>query len=318
LPLAGGAGDADEVQAMRRAARGERSPVACWVAALLVAWPSAAAAAAPQLRVTVSIPPAAYFVERIGGQGVRVEAMVPASAEEETYAPQPRQIADLLQSRLFVAIGHPALPFETRYLLPALRSHPEVLVVLMSRGVELIPMDGAGGARAAAAAGAAGTDPHLWLAPGPAGIAARNIAEGLARVDPEHRSTYAANLGALQRDLQALDAAFRRLAAGAWPVRFLSYHPAWGYLAHQYGFQQLVVEAGGKEPGAASLVQLVAAARRDGVRLVLVPPGLPARTTAALADSIGGKVLTLDYLAHDWLAMMWRLAAALAEAGRGS
>jgi zinc transport system substrate-binding protein len=290
------------------------------------------AAAAP-LQVTVSIPPAAFFVERIGGARVRVQAMVPPGVEEETYAPTPRQVADLLRSRLYVAVGHPAFPLESRYLLPLLAAHPEVRLVALSRGVQRIPMAGmaatppaaaaaaqgsgranAGGAASGVAAGA--TDPHIWLAPGPVGIAARNIAGGLAAVDPGNRAAYEQGLAGFQRDLLALDAAFRRAAASPRPVRFLSYHPAWGYLAHQYGFQQLVVENGGKDPGTASLVALVAAARRDGVRLLLVPPGLPARTTASLAAATGARVLAVDYLAHDWLAMMRNLAAALQEAGR--
>ena len=282
--------------------------VGSWLAALLALTALAAlpAAAAGPPRIAVSIAPAAYFVERIAGARMPVEVMVPPGVEEETYAPSPRQLADLLLARLYVAVGHPAFPLETRSLLPLLGSHPEIRVVAMSRGVALIPMGDT------PAAGQA-TDPHFWNAPGPAAIAARNIAGGLVAVDPGRRAAYLAGLAALERDLRALDAAFRRVAAGPRPVGFISYHPAWGYLAHEYGFRQLPVEAGGKEPGAASLVALAAAARRDGVRLVLVPAGLPARLTATLASSIGGKVLAVDYMARDWLATMWRLAGALAE-----
>jgi len=268
------------------------------------ALPPAAAAGPP--RVAVSIAPAAYFVERIGGPRMQAEVMVPPGVEEETYAPSPRQLADLLQARLYVAVGHPAFPLETQSLLPFLASHPEIRVVSMSRGVTLIPMGNAPSAGRS-------TDPHLWNAPAPAAIAARNIAAGLEAVDPAGRGVYVAGLAALERDLRALDAAFRRVVAGPRPVRFISYHPAWGYLAHQYGFQQVAVEAGGKEPGAASLVALATAARRDHVRLVLVPVGLPSKQTESLASSIGGKVLAVDYLARDWLAAMWRLEAALAE-----
>jgi zinc transport system substrate-binding protein len=302
--------------------------VACWALAapFAPARTAGAATAAAPLQVTASIPPAAFFVERIGGALVRVQAMVPSGVEEETYAPSPRQIADLLHSRLYVALGHPAFPLESRYLLPLLAAHPEVRLVSMSRGVPLIPMTGTAAAAAAAPAAdqasgrtAAGgeTDPHIWLAPGTVAIAAHNIAGGLAAVDPGHRAAYEQGLEGFQRDLRGLDAAFRRAAAASpRPLRFLSYHPAWGYLAQQYGFRQLVVEAGGRDPGAASLVALVAAARRDGVRLVLVPPGMPARTTQSLAAAFGCEVLEVDYLARDWLAMMRRLAATLEAAGR--
>jgi zinc transport system substrate-binding protein len=258
--------------------------------------------------VAASIPPAAYFVERIGGSLVKVQTMVPPGVEEETYAPSPRQIAEMLRSRLYVAVDHPGFPLEGRYLLPLLAAHPEIRLLSMSRGVQLIPMSGAapGGA----------TDPHIWLAPGPVAIAARHIADALAAVDPGRRALYEQGLRGFQGDLAALDAAFRRAAASPRPVRFLAYHPAWGYLAWQYGFRQLVVEAAGKDPGTASLLALIAAARRDHVRLVLVSPGLPPRSTESLAAAIDGRVLAVDHLAHDWLAMMRQLAAALAKAGR--
>jgi zinc transport system substrate-binding protein len=275
------------------------------VAALAVVAPPLAPAV-PAPRVAVSIAPAAYFVERIGGPRMQAEVMVPPGVEEETYAPSPRQLADLLQARLYVAVGHPAFPLETQSLLPFLATHPEIRVVSMSRGVTLIPMGDAPSVGRS-------TDPHFWNAPAPAAIAARNIAGGLEAVDPARRQVYLAGLAALERDLRALDAAFRRVAAGPRPVRFISYHPAWGYLAHQYGFQQVAIEAGGKEPGAASLVALATAARRDHVHLMLVPVGLPSRQTESLASSIGGKVLAIDYMARDWLATMWRLEGALAE-----
>jgi zinc transport system substrate-binding protein len=311
--------------ASRRCGRRRAMVALACLAAALAAAPSPADAAgaagvavSAPVRVTVSLPPQAYFVERIGGADVRVQVMVPAGTEEETYAPNPRQIADLLHSQLYVAVGHPALALEARYLLPLLRSHPEVRVESMARGVRFIPMQGDAEAPAAGPEREEATDPHIWLAPAPVTIAARNIAGALAAVDPGRRAAYGRGLEGFERDLRALDAAFRRAAAGPRPVRFLSYHPAWGYLARQYGFQQLVVEAGGKDPGTASLLRLVAAARRLGVRLVLVPPGFPSRTTEALASSIGGRVLVLDYMARDWLAMMSRLAAALAEVGRGA
>jgi zinc transport system substrate-binding protein len=276
--------------------------------------PPEASRPAPPLQVTACIPPVAYFVERIGGANVRVQSMVPAGVEEETYAPQPRQLAGLLHSRLYVAVGLPGFPLDNRYLLPLLAPHHEVRVVAMASGVPLLGMTG--GAAPPPAVTPATADPHIWLAPGTAAIIARNIAAALAAVDPARRAAFSQGLADFQRDLQALDAAFRHAAAGPRPVRFLSFHPAWGYLADQYGFRQLVVEEGGREPGTASLVALIAAARRDGVHLVLVPPGLPRHTTDALATEIGGRVLEVDYLTHDWLTMMRSLAAALAAEPR--
>lgn len=258
------------------------------------------------LRVAVSIAPAAYFVERLAGPLATVAVMVPPGAEEETWSPTPRQLAALRSARLYVAVGHPAFAFESATLLPFVRTRPEIRVVSMAAGLGQLPLARRDPRLVAA-------DPHVWLAPAPVAVAVRAIAAGLAAVDPPHAALYSANLRLLEGDVAALDAAFRRAAAGPARVRFISYHPAFGYLASEYGFEQLIVEANGKEPGPASLATLVETAHARRIRLVLVPAGLPPRLTASLAAAVGGQVVTVDYMARDWLAMMRRLATLLAE-----
>jgi zinc transport system substrate-binding protein len=290
--------------------------------ALTAAWlllagaaPGLAATAEP-LRVAVSIPPQAYFVQRIGGPRVQVQVLIPPGVEEETYSPTPRQLAGLAAVQVYVEVGHPAFILETRYLLPFLRRHPKVQVVDMSAGIALLgcPPAAAGGSGKATPCAGAGTDPHIWIAPYTVKTAAENIAAGLARADPASREVYRAGLAAFLADLRGVDAELRRAVAGARGLEFIAYHPAWSYLAHQYGLVQIPVEVGGKEPGAASLAALAERARREKVKAVFMPAGFSPKGAETVARAIGGKVVTVDYLARDWLAAMHLLAAALAEA----
>ncbi len=299
------------VRIARRVLAAAAAPVvAALLAPALYAVPAPSASAAVRqapLPVAASIAPAAYLVDRLAGPLATTTVMVPTGAEEETWSPTPRQLAALLAARVYVAVGHPAFVFESRDLLPLLRIHPEIRLISMAQGVDPLPMG------PPPHGGTASSDPHIWLAPAPMAAAARSVAAALVAVDPAHSAIYAANLRRLEQDLLVLDTAFRRVAAGPQRVRFVSYHPAWGHLAHQYGFEQLAVEADGKDPGTASLVALVAAARSHDVHLVLVPAGLPARLTDSLAAAIRGQVVTVDYMARDWLSMMQRLAVLFAE-----
>ena len=55
-----------------------------------------------RLAVFVTIPPLAEFVQRVGGQRVRVEVMIPPGADPHTYEPTPRQLTRQSAAQLYV------------------------------------------------------------------------------------------------------------------------------------------------------------------------------------------------------------------------
>src|SRR3954470_19686472 len=97
-----------------------------------------------RIRVAVSVPPQAYFVQRIGGEHVQVEVMIPPGYSHVDYPLTPRQVAALSRARLYVAVGHPAFEFEQIQLKAVLRDLPGIQVVDMSRGMALMAGEGEG------------------------------------------------------------------------------------------------------------------------------------------------------------------------------
>src|SRR6185295_11511366 len=95
----------------------------------------------------------------------------------------------------------------------------------------------------------------------------------------------------------------RDLAAGG-SRSFMVYHPAWGYFAREYGLTQVAIEAGGREPSAARLIELVELARRERVRAIFVQRGFARKSADVLAGEIGGRVVVVDPMGYDWLAEM--------------
>jgi len=263
---------------------------------------------AGRIAVAVSVPPQADFVERIGGNRVRVEVMIPPGYSHEDYSPSPRQIVALSHARLYIKVGHPAFELETRFIDPFLARKPDVRVVDMSRGMELIRGDASEG-------GQEGSDPHVWVAPATVRVAARNIGDALAGVDPAHAAEYQANLRAFLAEIDALDREIRTLLGPPGPPRrFLVYHPSWGYFAQEYGLVQIAIEAEGKEPSAKRLIQLIDRARREDVRLLFVSRGFPRKSAQVIADAAGCKIVTADPQDYDWAANLRRVAAAIGEA----
>lgn len=249
------------------------------------------------LRVAVSVGPQAELVREIGGGRVAVTTMIPPGASDEDAALSPRQAFALEDVQLYVAVGHPAFPLEARYIRPFLARHPGVRVVGMSRH----------------AAGSPG-DPHVWVSPEVMAWAARDVAAALEGIDPVHAIEYRGNRDRFLEKNARLDHELRRrLAVSGASRAFLVYHPSWGCFARRYGLEQIAIEAEGKEPGAARLIQLIDRARRGHATVLLVPEGFPRESAQVITDEIGGRVVTADPLAPDWQATLLRVARALGE-----
>jgi zinc transport system substrate-binding protein len=267
---------------------------------LLLTGCAAPEAPGERIRVAVSVAPQAEIVRRIGGDRVTVDSLVAPGASDEDLSLSPRKALALERIDLYVKVGHPAFAIEGRYIDPFLASHPEIRVVDMSRGMDLILDDH----------GHEGGDPHVWVAPQTVAIAARNIAAALSGIDPQHAPEYRANLERFLRDVDRLDSEIRaRLDGGR--RAFLVYHPSWGYFARQYGLEQIAIEAEGKEPGAVRLIGVIERARREGAKVVLVP--YPRESAQVLAEAIGGRTVTADPQSADWEGTLLRLAGALGE-----
>jgi len=269
--------------------------------------PSRALAAELPLVVSVSVPPQAYFVERIGGERVEVHVLVPPGTSPATYEPSPRQMVALGRSRLYVEVGHPDFLFEQRHLETLLKGNTQVVTVDMAAGTGTFCQDEQGRELDG--------DPHIWLSPRWMRTAAANIEAELVRLDPEGAPYYRQNLESLLSDIERLDLELRQLLSGLQGRRFMVFHPAWSHFACEYGLRQMAIESGGKEPGPAQLVATIEEARREGIRVVFAQKGFSDRSARVIAAELDARVEELDPLAHDWLENLRfsaeRIAAAL-------
>lgn len=265
----------------------------------LVAFPTAARQS--PLQVAVSVPPQAYLVERIAGDAVQVEVMIPKGHSPATYEPSVQQRQALARARIYVMVGHPSFPFETRHLPSLLHPRPDLEVIDMTRAIELP---------------SASDDPHVWLAPSAMRATARDLERALSRLDPAGAAHYRAGLQHFLRDVQRLDGEIRATLSQLEHRRFVVSHPAWGYFAREYGLEQVSIETEGKEPTPKRLVELVRELRREGCRVLFVQPGFPHRATTAVARELGVEVVVLDPLVHDWIENLRAVAHVLASALR--
>lgn len=279
--------------------------------------------------IFTSILPQEYFVERIGGDRVEVKALVSPGNNPATYEPTPRQMANLAKAKIFFRIG---VPFENAFL-PKIEGEG-LRIVDTRKGITLRKMkshhhneyshkheheneeegeqhhkkdeDSEKGDEEHHHD--TGNDPHIWLSPRLVKIQARTITDALIEVDPIGREVYEKNLVVFLKDLDALDTDLAKVLAPVKGKTLMVFHPAWGYLADDYGLDQKPIEIEGKNPSAKQLTRMIEIAKEEGVRVIFVQPQFNKQSAQRIAEAIGGVVVPLDPLARDYVGNMKRVA----------
>ncbi|MCL9780196.1 zinc ABC transporter substrate-binding protein [Vibrio sp. S4M6] len=250
------------------------------------------------MQVTVSIVPQKYFVNEIGGKYVEVNVMVPPGAEPEDYDPTPLQVTKLHESKLYFAVG---VPFETTWLERFHSANPKMTIVKTQKGIEKMPMEfDDHGHHLSSTAGI--KDPHIWLSPALVRIQAMNIRDALTKADPEHAQYYRENYMKFAKEINAIDEQVISITSKipAKDNQFMTFHPAWGYFAADYGLRQFPIEQEGKEASVKRLKQLIDIAKKEHIKVVFIEPQFSKQQAKVIANEIGGKVVAINPLAEDW------------------
>jgi zinc transport system substrate-binding protein len=275
----------------------------------------AQSASADGLIVTVSILPQQYFVERIGGERVKVNVMVAPGDSPHNYEPKPEQMTALSQSAAYFSIG---VDFEGAWLDKIAAANPNMLMVDTIADVERLPMaahshEGEEDHDEDEEHEEDGLDPHVWTSPELVKIMSQSIYAALAQLDPDHQAEYQKNLDQFVQEIDTLEAEIRQDLAGLEGKKFFVFHPAWGYFANDFGLEQIPIETGGTEPSAKELAALIDEARHEGVRVIFVQPEMSTKAAETIAAEIGGSVVPISPLAYDWMSNLSLVAEAFRD-----
>ena len=256
------------------------------------------ASAGERVGVVVSVPPLAWFAEAVGSDLVEVTVLVPPGASPAMYEPTHRQLRRLDEAALWVTVGHPRFPFDAAWGERLTAGRP---------GLTTVP--------AGAGCGRRPGDPHLWTSPACARQMVDRIARALEEVRPAAADSIRAGRRRAWATVAAVDRDLREMLAPHRGRAFLVFHPALGYLARDYGLEQMAIQRGATEPNPAELDRIVRRARDRGIRHVFVQPQFSREAAALVADALpGGRVAAVDPLARSWPESMRSVGRALAEA----
>jgi zinc transport system substrate-binding protein len=84
----------------------------------------------------VSIVQQKYFLKQIGKDLLEVRIMVQPGESPATYEPKPKQMTDLMKTKLYFAIG---VPFERTWLSKIASANPGMKIVHTARVLKNLP-----------------------------------------------------------------------------------------------------------------------------------------------------------------------------------
>jgi ABC-type Zn uptake system ZnuABC Zn-binding protein ZnuA len=168
-------------------------------------------------------------------------------------------------------------------------------------------------------------NPHYHLDPENEKQIARNIAEGLTRIDPANASIYNQNL---IQFIKRLDGAILNWQEQLKPFvgeKIVTYHNSWPYFLKRFGLVSVghIEPKPGIPPTTAHLIGLIEVMKREGVKIIVMEPYFSNQSPKFIADKTGAKVVVLPPSVSvgsgikDTFAHFDRLVNTLVEALRG-
>jgi len=251
----------------------------------------------------VTIPPQEEFVKAVGGDLVDVTVMVPPGESPHTYAPVPSQMKKVARAKAYFKVGS-GVEFELNYMDELKAQNSKMTIFDCSVGIDLIEMGEHDHDHE-------GDDPHIWLSPVNAMTMVENIYQGLIKVDKDNKDTYERNRDDYLSKLDILHDDLVERFEDHEHEMFLVYHPSFGYLAHEYDLEQIAIEEDGKEPGPAGIAAMIEQAKTLNISVVFVDPSFDQTRAETIANELGGKVLSLDPLAPDYIENVKKMADSL-------
>jgi ABC-type Zn uptake system ZnuABC Zn-binding protein ZnuA len=281
--------------------------------------------AAAQVRVVATFTDLADIVKQIGGAHVQVSSLARPQDDPHLVTPRPSMALELSRAKLFVRVGMD-LDLWADDLLAAARNASILRGAsgYVDCSVEVKKLEVPTG-RVDPSMGDIHIygNPHYLFDPANAKIAARNILEGLKRVDPANAQEYQRRYEAFVQRVDEHLNRWHQILAPYKGTLVVEYHKSLPYFLQRFGLQEMatVEPKPGIPPSPGYLREVIARVKNAGCKVILIEHFRPRRFPDAIARETGAKVVVLpaavgaegttDYFSMID-AMVNRIAAALA------
>jgi len=246
--------------------------------------------------IATSFYPIQWLASQLVGDDAEVISLTPEGTEPHDIAVDANGQKELSKANVVLYLGagfQPDVQRAVDQLGPSVTTDD----LLTAPGLTLLPAGDLG-----KEALADNMDPHVWLSPVEMQAMADAAAAAITTGAPALADRVAQTLPALQTQLQDLDTSYRRGLTGCQSTELVTSHAAFGYLADEYGLEQVPIIASlspDAEPDPKQLQSIIEVARAGNVTTVFFEDSVASDLSKTIANEIGAQISLLSALEFD-------------------
>ena len=139
------------------------------------------------------------------------------------------------------------------------------------------------------------------------------IRDEMMALDPLNSSTYRQNAKLYIEELKSLDSKIKTAVEKSETKDFIAFHPAFGYLAADYGLTMYALEEDGKEATIDHLTKMIDFAKDKGIKVIFYQEEIDSSQSKTFADEIEGVAVKLEPLSADYTDNLLNMAKTIAS-----
>ncbi len=241
----------------------------------------------------VSIPPQKYFIEQIAKDNFTIKIMMDDNLDPTTYKPTAQQYVWAENAIAYFKIGL----YDEKKWVHSIKERNHILQTFdTTLNIKVNPID-----------------PHIWLDPMLVRIQAKNILNGLIKIDVKNKEIYTKNYFTFVNKVSSLDYQLRTIFKSNLRNHFIVFHPAWGYFVKRYKLKQLEITADPLLTDKDNIVKIINQINKYASNILFIPKYYFPKT---LSEKINNNTkivsVAVSPLEYDWANNLLNVAKLIA------
>lgn len=253
------------------------------------------------LTVYTTVFPLTSFVEQIAGDTVNVESIYPQGTDMHSYEPTQKDMISYSDGDLFLTTSNELDPVASS-IAETIKNDTEIIETAADINAEAFleshHKHGHEEAHSDEEEHDHGSmDPHIWLSPSLASDMALSVKTALTELSPDNADMYNENYEALKADIEQLDEQLTQISSDPVNTDVFISHESIGYLAHQYGFNQVGINGlSNQEPSQQELTEIIDSINVEDIPYILYEPNVTSTVTDVIRSETNAEPLYFNNL----------------------
>ncbi|MEX2784135.1 zinc ABC transporter substrate-binding protein AdcA [Streptococcus sp. H49] len=248
-----------------------------------------------KLNLVTTFYPVHEFTKAVVGDEGKVTMLIKAGTEPHDFEPTTKNVTTISNADVFVYMDD---NMET--WVPDVKKSLDLdkQTVIKATGDMLLMAGSEEGEEEGHEGHSHAYDPHVWLSPKRAVTLVENIRDSLIKKYPDKSTVFTDNAAAYIEKLTNLDQDYTEALSQAKQTSFVTQHAAFGYLALDYGLEQIPITgvSAETEPSAKRLASLTKYVKKYDIKYIYFEENASSKVAKTLADEVGVKTQVLNPL----------------------